>query len=225
MSKQVQGMADVRDMYMAHNMFRREFSLVPGLLRGVPEGDTRRSEVVGGHIDLLCRILHAHHEGEDMVVWPRLHERAGTEAAKIVSTMEGQHATIEKLLTRVEDLLPAWQATARGPRELADVFEELYIALNEHMTMEENHILPLAEKYITELEWRELGGHGMDSFSKSELPLCFGLVMYETDPAVIKHVLEDKPLLVRLLVPRIAPRKFAAHAKRVHGTATPARVS
>ena len=65
MTTRVEPMADIRDMYMAHGMFRREFGLVPGLIRAVPEGDLERSRVVGRHIDLLSRILHAHHEGED----------------------------------------------------------------------------------------------------------------------------------------------------------------
>jgi hemerythrin-like domain-containing protein len=212
MGKQAQGMADVRDMYMAHTMFRREFSLIPGLLRGAPEGDTGRSEVVGVHIDLLCRILHAHHEGEDLLLWPKLHERAGADAAEIVSTMQEHHAAIETALGRANELLPAWRVTALGGKELADVFDELYVVLGTHMTMEEERILPLAEKYVSAGEWKGLGGHGMEAFSKKELPLCFGLVMYETDPDLVKAVLEDAPLAARLLVPRIAPRKFASHS-------------
>jgi hemerythrin-like domain-containing protein len=223
MTKQAQDMADVRDMYMVHNMFRREFSLIPGLLRGAPTGDTGRSEVVGAHIDLLCRILHAHHEGEDLLLWPKLHERAEADAAEIVSTMQEHHATIETGLGRVNELLPAWRATAQGGEELAGVFDELYAILGTHMTLEEERILPLAETYVSAEEWKGLGGHGMEVFSKKELPLCFGLVMYQTEPDVIKGVLEDAPLPVRLLVPRIAPRRFAAHSKLVHGTATPSR--
>jgi len=221
MSNQVQGMADVRDMYMAHNMFRREFSLVPGLLRGTPEGDTSRSRIVGAHVDLLCRILHAHHEGEDELVWPKLHDRGGAVAAELVPVMEGQHAAIEDALKRVNELLPVWRETATEGAKLADVFDDLYARLCEHMKMEEDNILPLAEKYITATEWNGLGGHGMAAFSKKELPLCFGFVMYETDPVVIKTVLNHMPLPARLLLPRIAPRMYASHALRVHGTATP----
>ncbi|MEU8301185.1 hypothetical protein AB0C04_28350 [Micromonospora sp. NPDC048909] len=49
------------------------------------------------------------------------------------------------------------------------------------------------------------------------------MAMYEGDPEVIKHVLAEAPLPARLLMPIIGPRLYAAHAKRVHGTATPPR--
>jgi hypothetical protein len=50
-------MADVRDMYMAHAALRREFRLLPQLIRDVTPGDTVRAEVVGAHAELVCRIL------------------------------------------------------------------------------------------------------------------------------------------------------------------------
>jgi hypothetical protein len=51
--------------------------------------------------------------------------------------------------------------------------------------------------------------------------LAFGMVMYEADPEVIRDILADAPLPVRLLVPRVAPRAFAKQSRRVHGTAAP----
>jgi hemerythrin-like domain-containing protein len=214
-------MADVRDMYMAHTMFRREFALLPDLIRGVAPGDTRRAEVVGAHADLLCRVLHLHHEGEDRLLWPRLAERGGAEAAAIVPVMEQQHHVIEEANERVAALLPGFRAEGRDGVELAEVFEQLLPALMEHMTMEEERILPLAEKHVTAAEWKQLGEHGLNEFAKKELPLTFGLMMYEGDPEVIKGVLAEAPLPARLLMPVIGPRIFASHARRVHGTATP----
>ena len=35
-------LADARDMFAVHTMFRREFGLMPGLIRAVTVGDTRR---------------------------------------------------------------------------------------------------------------------------------------------------------------------------------------
>ncbi|MGI5520675.1 hemerythrin domain-containing protein [Micromonospora sp. CA-259024] len=217
-------MADVRDMYMAHTTFRREFSLLPQLVRDVTPGDAKRAEVVGAHAELLCLMLHLHHEGEDLLLWPRLIERGGEEAAAIVPIMETQHHAIEKAHAAVVALLPRWRRTGHGGDQLADEFEQLRTALIEHMAMEESEILPLAQRHVTAAEWMELGEHGMSKASKKQLPLGFGLAMYEGDPEVIKAVLAHAPLPARLLMPIIAPRLFAAHAKRVHGTATPPRI-
>lgn len=40
-------MADVRDMYMAHTMIRREFALLPQLVRDVEPYDTERRKSSG----------------------------------------------------------------------------------------------------------------------------------------------------------------------------------
>ncbi|MCG5472093.1 hemerythrin domain-containing protein [Micromonospora sp. LAH09] len=211
-------------MYMAHTVFRREFSLLPQLVRDVAPGDVSRAEVVGAHAEMLCNTLHLHHEGEDLLLWPRLLERGGEEAAAIVPTMEAQHQVIEEAHAAVVALLPEWRRTGRGGEQLADAFEHLRTALIEHMALEESEILPLAQRHVTAAEWMELGEHGMGGTPKKQLPLAFGLAMYEGDPEVIKAVLAHAPLPARLLMPLVAPRLFAAHAKRVHGTATPPRI-
>ncbi|WP_225854293.1 hemerythrin domain-containing protein [Micromonospora sp. ALFpr18c] len=217
-------MADVRDMYMVHIVFRREFGLLPQLVRDVRPDDVKRAEVVGAHAALMCQQLHLHHEGEDVYLWPLLAERGGAEAAAVVPTMQAQHHAIEQAYTAVVALLPAWRRTARDGNILADALERLGAAATEHMAMEEAEILPLAEKYVTAAEWAQLGEHTMRDLPKKVLPLSFGMAMYEGDPAVIKAVLAHAPLPARLLMPVIAPRSYAAHAKRVYGTATPPRV-
>ncbi|MDN3029677.1 hemerythrin domain-containing protein [Streptomyces sp. S.PB5] len=217
-------MADVRDMYMAHTMMRREFRLLPQLVRDVPEGSVQRAELVGSHAELLCQILHLHHEGEDLVLWPLLAERGGEEAAVIVPTMEEQHHAIEQAHAAAMALLPGWRAEATGGEELAEALDQLLAVLLEHMATEEKEILPLAAKYVTAAEWDRMGQHGLANSPKRTLPLTFGMVMYEGDPEVVKAVLVHAPLPARLLMPRLAPRLYASHAKRVHGTPTPPRV-
>lgn len=218
-------MADVRDMYMAHTMIRREFGLLPQLVRDVEPYDIRRSEVVGAHAELVCGFLHFHHEGEDVILWPLLQQRGGAEAEAIVPLMEEQHHTIEAANSQALRLLPQWRSTAHGGHELAEALDRLLAALLEHMTMEEQRILPLAEKYVTAAEWKQLGEHSMSEVPKKALPLAFGMAMYEGDPEVIKAVLAEAPPPARLILPFLAPRLYARHAKRVHGTTTPPRVT
>jgi hypothetical protein len=218
-------LADVRDMYLIHTVFRREFGLVPGLVRGVADGDTGRSAIVGAHLDLMCRFLHVHHEGEDLILWPLLMERGGEATRSVVPTMQSQHASIEEALGQVTELLSPWRQSARLGEALARACETLNTAITEHMALEEEQILPLAEKLVTNSEWKQLGDHGRALFTKQEFPVCFGMAMYEGDREVIRSVLADAPFQVRLLAPLLAPRAFAAHSRRVHGTATPPRAT
>jgi hypothetical protein len=37
---------DGREMHMIHDMLRREFGLMPGLVRGVADGDERRAKII-----------------------------------------------------------------------------------------------------------------------------------------------------------------------------------
>ncbi|MFC7710608.1 hemerythrin domain-containing protein [Micromonospora lupini] len=219
-----EAMADVRDMYMVHILFRREFGLLPQLVRGVRPGDVKRAEVVGAHAALMCQQLHLHHEGEDIFLWPLLAERGGAEAAAVVPTMQAQHHAIEQAYEAVVALLPDWRRTGRDGAGVAEALERLRAAATEHMAMEEAEILPLAQRYVTAAEWAKLGEHGLRDTPKKHLPLTFGMAMYEGDPEVIKAVLAHAPLPARLLMPVLAPRLYATHAKRVHGTATPPRI-
>ena len=217
-------LADVRDMYMVHTMMRREFTLLPDAVRRVAAGDRRRAEVVGAHVQLLSRIVHLHHEGEDLLLWPLLHERGGAEAEAIVPTMQAQHHAIEEAAKAVDRLLPVWRSTGRDGAALADALTRLQEVLVEHMALEERELLPLAERYITAPEWRKLGEHSLNETPKKDLPLEFGMASYEGDAEVIRGVLQEVPQPMRLLVPIIGRRAYAKQAREVYGTANPPRV-
>ncbi|WP_327365071.1 hemerythrin domain-containing protein [Streptomyces sp. NBC_01217] len=217
-------MADVRDMYMAHAMLRREFRLLPQLVRDVKPSDVERAKAVGAHADHICFLLHLHHEGEDLLLWPLLLERAGDKAAAIVPTMEEQHGAIERHYTEVTELLPQWRATAQQGERLAGAIERLLSALVEHLMLEEKEILPLAGQYVTAAEWKQLGAHGMAKTPPETMPLALGMAMYEADPEVFEDLLADVPEPARLVLTDSAQRAYADHAQRLYGTSTPPRV-
>src|ERR1700712_386284 len=83
-------MADSRDMIVVHTMFRKQFAAIPGLVSGVAPGDRDRVTIVADHVAWMVEFLHAHHEGEDMMVWPRLVERCQTEVEPLLFTIEPQ---------------------------------------------------------------------------------------------------------------------------------------
>ncbi len=105
-------------------------------------GDTQRSAVVARHAERLCLVLHLHHEGEDIILWPLLLERGGAQAWDMVPKMEEQHHGIEAALEEIQTLLPAWKSTGQNGETLAAAFEVLFDRLLEHMAMEEEEILP-----------------------------------------------------------------------------------
>jgi hemerythrin-like domain-containing protein len=212
-------------MYMVHTVLRREFALLPALVRGVAVDDKKRSAIVSDHIELLATMLRAHHHSEDVCLWPKLLERGSEEVVAIVHAMEVQHAGIEKIDAEVTATTMVWRddPVADSGVPLADALSQLDVAINEHMSMEEQRILPLVEKYVTLAEWEEMVGVAGHGLPQEKIPLVFGMTMYEGDPDVVRTTLSRLPPELRATLEELGPGAFASHSELVHGTATPAR--
>jgi hemerythrin-like domain-containing protein len=220
-------MADIRDMYVVHAVLRRELGLAPELVRGVLEGDTGRSSVVGGHVELMLSLLHTHHSGEDAHIWPRLLERTPQEVAPIVHTMESQHHGIEAAQADIITDLKTWssEATAAPREQLAAALDRLNLLLDEHLGVEEQKVVPLIGVHITAAEWNAMVQEGGAGTPPEQLPLMFGMLMYEGDSEVVQLAVDNMPPEIRPVIKDIAAQAYADYAKNVHGTATPPRTA
>jgi hemerythrin-like domain-containing protein len=210
---------DTREMVVVHTAFRRELGAAPALVRGVAAGDLPRAEVVAEHVQLLLEMLHHHHVGEDELLWPKLLQRVPAELTATVLLMESQHELIAAELEAAQAALPSWRAAAAVTvrERLASALERLHPLLVEHLVAEEQEILPLAARALTQQEWDELGERGMAGIPKAKLPMVFGMLMAEGDPEVLRAMIGHAPLLPRLLVPRIAPRAYGRYTRQVQG--------
>jgi len=112
-------MTDTRDMVLVHRVFRREFGLLPLMVRGVADGDVRAAARVARHAREMTDALHHHHHNEDELLWPRLLERAPLDA-DLVNRMEAQHAALAEILRRVEmdfDTIPEAKSSSPSSRK------------------------------------------------------------------------------------------------------------
>jgi hemerythrin-like domain-containing protein len=203
-----------------HNALRREFRLLPALVRGVPDADAARARVVAEHIDFLTTILHAHHHGEDVVLWPILLDRGPAEITPIVHVMEGHHERIDQLTLQIATALAGWRASAGSAAggSLAESLDQLIVVLEEHLGMEEEHILPVAAKHVTTVEWDQIGEAAGIEVDPALHPVGLGMLMYEGDPEVVELDMARMPPEVRELMKKTAPQAYEAHSLRVHGT-------
>jgi hemerythrin-like domain-containing protein len=211
--------ADVRPMTMLHNALRREFRLLPSLVRGVPDAEAARARIVAEHIGFLTTILHAHHHGEDVVLWPILLDRGPAEITPIVHVMEGHHDRIDQLTRQIATTLADWRASAGSAvgESLAEHLDLLIVVLEEHLGMEEEHILPVAAKYVTTIEWDQIGEAAGIEVDPALHPVGLGMLMYEGDPEVVELDMARMPPEVRELMKKTAPQAYEAHSLRVHG--------
>ena len=209
-------LTDVRDMVVVHKVFRREFALIPHLVRAVAPGDTRRAAVVAGHARLILAGLDMHHTGEDALLWPKLLERDAPDS-ELIHRMEAQHHRVEELIAALNVALSRWEDEARPAvsEEVASTFDELRVALLEHLDDEEEHVLPIAARCVTQAEWNELGEHGMAKVEKSQLPVLFGAMLEEATPEEKKLMLTLVPPPVRLLVRTVFAWQYRRYVKKI----------
>src|SRR3981081_3057842 len=153
-----QALFDGREMLMVHKMLRREFALMPGLVRWVAAGDQERAQLISDHITNVSVVLHHHHHSEDKDNWPLLLDRCGEEVAPLVKLMESQHEEVARLGHEVTEAVEAWRGSPgmESREALADALDRLIPALKEHLRAEEERIVPLMEQHVTAAEWDEM---------------------------------------------------------------------
>ena len=216
-----ESLADPRDMFAAHTMFRREFALMPSLVRAVTPGDTQRATLVADHIALLSGVLSQHHAGKDRHIWPRLRERC-PQSAPLVDVMEDQHHAVRARLLQVSKALQPWRdsASARAGGALASAIDQLIAVITEHLALEEERVVPLIVKHIIDAEYAVLAQEHAAHVPPGKLPAVLGMIMYHGDPAASDMILAQMPVEVQPAIKELAVRAYAAYATDLHGTAT-----
>lgn len=210
---------DTSDMLTIHALFRRAFTDVPLLVRGVADRDTARMLPVSDHVRELAGALRHHHEGEDLLLWDTLEQRAPS-CALHVGLMRIQHAATAAQLDRLDDLMDAWEAAAGAPERdaVADLLDEVRDTLLQHLGQEETRILPTAATVMSQREWGLLHQHGMSVIPKDRLFLQLGWIL-EVVPADQQAgwLRTNLPAPARVLWRLVGKRQFAAHRARIYG--------
>lgn len=167
---------DTWGMAWIHQLYRREFGLMPALARGTAAGDRQRSVRVAEHILDLSMSLLDHHQNEDEVLWPPLLARLAPDLS-VIHRMEQAHEQLHKLLLETIDLTGSWRdnPTAENRDALADVLDRTSAASNDHLADEEAHLMPLVEKHITRAEWQEFEARGAASVPPDKLLMFVGM--------------------------------------------------
>ncbi|AOS61862.1 hemerythrin domain-containing protein [Actinoalloteichus hymeniacidonis] len=210
-------MADSRDMIGAHDAMRRQFGALPKLIAGVSAGDADGTAVVAGHVLMMVDFLHAHHTSEDDHVWPRLRERCPDDVGPLIETMDEQHAFIDGELEALAAGGRSWLASADATDRdaVAAVAERLLPALYEHLALEEERILPLIDRHLTEREWKATVEASFGKVTFARRLLMLGMALHGAS--------EEQAQLLRAAVPAVVwhagrplgTRLYRTHRKRL----------
>ncbi len=210
---------DTWEMNLVHRVFRREFRLLPAVIRATAPGDRARAAELGRHLSMLTTGLHHHHTGEDELLWPLLLQRVALRA-DLVHRMEAQHGRLDTLLQQIDALLPAWVAGAAGGERdaLAELLAQASAALDEHLADEENEILPLVAEHLSHAEWNALGERGKEHLPKDHRAFLFlGAILEEATPWEEREFLGMIPAPVRWAWKLVGRPVYNRSRRRIHG--------
>ena len=170
-------LADATAMTRVHRIFREAHDAVPRFVGDAPADDAERAELVGSYYDNVLKLLHAHHEAEDITIYPQMVERL-PEHVDVINRVNDEHEVVLGSLGAAEEALAAWRADpSSASRDAAvDALEALKTTLLEHLDHEEAEVVPLIGQCITVAEWDQMSGTAFGLFSGDKVWLAVGLI-------------------------------------------------
>jgi hemerythrin-like domain-containing protein len=109
-----------------------------------------------------------HHPKEDRYLFARLAERA-PEARPLVEELRQEHVRGAALVRELESALLALEVNGARDLPVFDAAVNAYAQFHwDHMRKEEERLMPLAEKHLTEADWRWIE----DAFTGNQDPIA-----------------------------------------------------
>jgi hemerythrin-like domain-containing protein len=172
---------DVSDMYAVHKALTEALDAVPAYVAKAGL-DSERVEVIGSFYENVIEFLHAHHAGEDELVYPVLEQRC-PESRSELERINEQHTLLHAPMDAGRSAVAAWRAapSSDNAQAVIDALASIAEPLRPHLAEEETVLLPIATKWISPEEWGRLPGHHMMSFRADKPWLAMGLVREQLD--------------------------------------------
>jgi len=201
-------------------MFLWAYGEAPALVRSVAEGDTGRARYVGEVLGNFDKILHLHHEGEDLLMYPKLEQRAPACVLHVQQMLE-HHRQVTARLDVIGPLRRQWMETADAAvgEELAERYADLDAVLEVHLRREVTEVMPAVDRVMDEGELTALGQHGLDQLSKGFLIANLGLVLATNPPGEREQLFQEIPAPVRVAYRLVGRRLY----RRQYATLFPGR--
>ncbi len=207
---------DAKDLVLAHQAFRRLYSLAPDAVRNTDPTDRRRVAALASTLTTINNALHHHHTVEDTKIWDTLAERKPV-CGLHVELMRRQHGTVAQLLAEAPALIRAWRRDpAPGRTEaLAATFAEIDTVLTVHLRDEEQRVVPVIEEVMSSREWDKVGAAARATYAPDQVALFLGLIL-DLMPAAERLEFEaELPGPVRLVWALVGRRHYERLMERL----------
>lgn len=170
-----EGPVDLAAMYLMHRGFRRDLDAFAAATTATPATDRKRWARLARRFGLFADVLHKHHHGEDVGLWPLLHERGAD--SSVLDALEAEHEGIDPLLTgcRADLAALATGADESTRRALAERTARLRDLLKAHLAHEESAGMTLVQAHLTPEDWHRLDTEVFaKEYQASDLPAVLG---------------------------------------------------
>jgi hypothetical protein len=213
------GPIDLAGMYLMHRAFRRDLHLFAAAAATFSASDRDRWARINARFGLFATVLHKHHHGEDIGLWPLLAERGADRT--VLDALEAEHAVIDPLLASVTTDL---QALADGSGDettrarLASTTAELRDALQAHLAHEESDGMTLVQQHLTPEDWTRLDEEVFSKdYTAREIPAVIGWIASGCPTEALGRMPGANPVLV--LLARVMARRFDRREARIFDSA------
>jgi len=212
------GKPQTERMLLIHGALRREFALLPRIVRSVEASDVRRARAVVRHIHLLLALLDGH--DEDVTLWPILHQRAWMNAGPL-DALERRQRKIVNCIAWIEKSAECWQVDGDVPvrNGLAVDLQDTLALLTEHLDLKERDVLPLIYEHLSVAEWRTLQRDNRDRFPTGfrDRMILAGLALEDASDSEATRFVSDLPPLDRPLWRLIGSRMYVRYIAEIRG--------
>jgi deazaflavin-dependent oxidoreductase (nitroreductase family) len=215
-----EGPVDVSGMYLMHRAFRRDLAAFADVVPTIGPTDSARWALVERRVAFFGTVLHKHHHGEDIALWPLLAERGADPA--VLEALEAEHAGIDPLLATISAGLHALAAGGGDEAtrdQVASCAVRLRDALGAHLAHEERDGMALVQQHLRQEDWDRLDE---EVFSKDyrprEVPAVLGWVMSGLSAEAARKIPGGNPVF--LAFGRLMARRFDRREARVFRAAT-----
>jgi hemerythrin-like domain-containing protein len=188
------------DMVLVHRVFRRELGLLPALVQAVLPGDLARSAVLAKHCLELTTALRHHHTAEAELLWHRLRDRSALPLV-VEEQLLTWHRVHAELIGELDALLPLWQQEPQADLQavIGDILAELAAAVNGHLDVVEEHLLPAVDQHFSAGEWRSLGLRAARWIPLHRMAWLLGAMLEDATPSEQRNLLAKVPAPARIL--------------------------
>jgi Hemerythrin HHE cation binding domain len=140
-----------------HAALRRDLDRAIGPLSASRHPSPAQRAALAEHVGLVLDLLHHHHTGEDIGLWPLVRRRAPDLGSQL-DMMEAEHASVAGaiILTQAAARQYAAAADPSAAHDLRLALVELRGVLLPHLEHEETEVMPRVMRALTDRRWSAL---------------------------------------------------------------------